>query len=53
MGIRGLKQWLQVQSPPVTPDWTRFEQTTIGIDLLPFLYNAKKNQSVSLQQLLK
>jgi len=42
MGIRGLKQWLQVQSSPVTPDWTRFEQTTIGIDLLPFLYNAKK-----------
>ena len=42
MGIRGLKQWLERQSPPVTPDWTQFEQTTIGIDLLPFLYNAKK-----------
>jgi len=42
MGIRGLKQWLERQSSPVTPDWTRFEQTTIGIDLLPFLYNAKK-----------
>jgi 5'-3' exonuclease len=42
MGIRGLKQWLQIQSSPVTPDWTCFEQTTIGIDLLPFLYNAKK-----------
>ena len=42
MGIRGLKQWLRIQSPPTLPNWTLFENTRVGIDILPFLYNAKK-----------
>jgi 5'-3' exonuclease len=42
MGVRGLKQWLQIQSPPTVPDWIRFQKTKVGIDILPFLYNAKK-----------
>jgi 5'-3' exonuclease len=42
MGVRGLKQWLQIQSPPIVPDWTCFQKTRVGIDTLPFLYNAKK-----------
>ena len=40
MGVRGLKQWLQIQSPPTVPTWVRM--TRVGIDTLPFLYNAKK-----------
>ena len=42
MGVRGLKQWLQIQSPPISPDWKLFQKTRVGIDSLPFLYNAKK-----------
>lgn len=42
MGVRGLKQWLRIQSPPTVPDWELFEKTRVGIDTLPFLYNAKK-----------
>lgn len=42
MGVRGLKQWLQIQSPPISPDWILFQKTRVGIDILPFLYNAKK-----------
>jgi hypothetical protein len=42
MGIRGLRQWLQIRSPPVAVNWIQFEGTSIGIDILPFLYNAKK-----------
>lgn len=42
MGVRGLKQWLQFQSPPIPPNWLLFQKTKVGIDILPFLYNAKK-----------
>lgn len=42
MGVRGLKQWLQFQSPSTIPDWILFQKTRVGIDTLPFLYNAKK-----------
>ena len=42
MGVRGLKQWLQIQSPPISPNWILFQKTRVGIDILPFLYNAKK-----------
>jgi flap endonuclease-1 len=42
MGIRGLRQWLQFQSPPTPPKWETFKGTKIGVDILPFLYNAKK-----------
>jgi 5'-3' exonuclease len=42
MGVRGLKQWLQIQSTPISPDWILFQKTKVGIDSLPFLYNAKK-----------
>ena len=42
MGVRGLKQWLRIQSPPTLPNWTLFKNTRVGIDILPFLYNAKK-----------
>jgi flap endonuclease-1 len=40
MGVRGLKQWLQIQSPPTVSTWV--QKTRVGIDTLPFLYNAKK-----------
>jgi len=42
MGVRGLKAWLQIQSPPTPPNWSFFQKTKVGIDTLPFLYNAKK-----------
>jgi 5'-3' exonuclease len=42
MGVRGLRQWLQIRAPPTPPDWKQFEGTKVGIDILPFLYNAKK-----------
>jgi 5'-3' exonuclease len=42
MGIRGLKQLLKSKSPASTPEWKQFEKTKVGIDILPFLYNAKK-----------
>jgi len=45
MGIRGLKQWLQIQSTPRVPNWELFQQTTVGVDILPFLYNAKKKNA--------
>jgi 5'-3' exonuclease len=51
MGIRGLKQWLQIQSPPTTPSWIDFQRTTVGIDILPFLYNAKKKNECIVAQI--
>jgi flap endonuclease-1 len=42
MGVRGLRQWLQIRAPPTLSDWKLYEGTKVGIDILPFLYNAKK-----------
>lgn len=53
MGVRGLKQWLQIQSPPIVPNWIRFQKTNIGIDILPFLYNAKKQDQCIVTNIAK
>lgn len=43
MGIRGLSGWIGWACPEAIeiPDWSNFKDTTIGIDVLGFLYKAK------------
>jgi 5'-3' exonuclease len=43
MGIRGLSGWIGWACPEgkEIPDWSNFKDTTIGIDVLGFLYKAK------------
>lgn len=43
MGIRGLSGWIGWACPKSIeiPDWSNFKGTTIGIDVLGFLYKAK------------
>lgn len=41
MGIRGLQQWLRWKGGVTPLNWSSYKDTTVGIDLLPFLYKAK------------
>ena len=46
MGIRGLSGWLRWASPNSVeiPDWSAFAGTSIGLDILGFLYKAKSQR---------
>jgi 5'-3' exonuclease len=41
MGIRGLQQWLRWKGGFTPLNWSSYKETTVGIDILPFLYKAK------------
>ena len=43
MGIRGLTGWIRWAAPKTVsvPNWSEYESTIIGIDILGFLYKAK------------
>lgn len=46
MGIRGLSGWIGWACPKTIeiPDWSEFKGTTIGVDVLGFLYKAKSQR---------
>ena len=41
MGIHGLQQWLRWKGGFSPLNWSSYKETTVGIDILPFLYKAK------------
>jgi len=55
MGIRGLTGWIGWACPQAfeLPDWSTFEGTTIGIDVLGFLYKAKSSRVSPITYLAK
>ena len=55
MGIRGLSGWIGWACPEAieTPDWSDFKGTTIGVDVLGFLYKAKSQRISPITYLAK
>jgi 5'-3' exonuclease len=47
MGIRSFYKWVSwaCKSPPLQIEWDQWKHTTVGIDILGFLYSAKQNHT--------